>query len=174
MSFPNETVIRINLAWIENLTKLEKLLSSFSNEIYLDLPVGRTKPPNNNYSVDELKKIILAHKNIKYLAISNVESANDIFSYVNLFREVLSVVPKIETEKGINNISDICSIIPDQKIIMLDHDDLFSDLIRLNIPSSNFFYYIKKLSDYCSKNKIQLLKTRGVIFSDMDEYEYDK
>ena len=174
MDFPDKTVIRINLAWVENLVSLEEAINSFDNEIYLDLPIGRTKPPNNSYSIDDLKKIIDNHKNIKYLAISNVESANHILPYINLFGQILSIVPKIETKRGIDNIDNICSAFIDKKIIMLDHDDLFSDLIRLKIPSSEFFSYIEKLADYCSKNSVKLLKTRGVIFSDEDEYRYDK
>ena len=38
MSFSNETVIRINLAWVENLASLESVINNFNNEIYIDLP----------------------------------------------------------------------------------------------------------------------------------------
>ena len=100
MDFSDKTVIRINLAWVENLVLLEKAINSFDNEIYLDLPIGRTKPPNNSYSIEDLKKIIDNHKNIKYLAISNVESANHILPYINLFGQILSIVPKIETKRA--------------------------------------------------------------------------
>ncbi len=174
MSFSDKTVIRINLAWVENLVSLEDVINSFNNEIYLDLPLGRTKPPNNSYSIDDLKKIIDKHDNIRYLAISNVESAEHLIPYINLFGQVLTIVPKIETKKGIDNISSICSTLINDKFIMLDHDDLFSDLIRLKIPSTEFFTYIEKLSDYCDSNSVKLLKTRGVIFSDEDEYKYGK
>jgi len=174
MTFPEDTVIRINLAWVESLNALEATINNFENDIYIDLPVGRTKPPSNSYSIDDLKKIIDKYSNIKYLAISNVENAKDLIEYIKIFGSSLSIVPKIESKKGIENIKDILSVMGGKKSIMLDHDDLFSDLIRNKIPPSDFFYYIKKLEDFCVQNSIALLKTRGVIFSDKDEYSYER
>ena len=52
---------------------------------------------------------------------------------------------------------------------MLDHDDLFSRIIKNNESIDNFQSYIQKLSDYCSSNKITLLRTIGVIFSDEEK-----
>jgi len=172
MDLPKDAVIRINLAWVENLEKLETMLSSFKNEVFMDLPVGRTKPPNNNYTIEELKHIFDSNSNVKYLAISNVESSTDIYDYIQLFNRKVSIVPKIETKKSIDNISNICEAIVGEKIIMLDHDDLFTDLIQNNVPPSNFFKYIEKLENFCKEKSVRLLRTRGVIFSDKDEYYY--
>jgi len=52
---------------------------------------------------------------------------------------------------------------------MLDHDDLFSEMIKNNEPISNFKNYIQKLVDFCDSNKIMLLRTIGVIFSDEEK-----
>lgn len=49
---------------------------------------------------------------------------------------------------------------------MLDHDDLFSSIIRSNENEEKFQQYIKKLIDYCENNDISLLRTVGVVFSD--------
>ena len=49
---------------------------------------------------------------------------------------------------------------------MLDHDDLFSNIIKNNENKDNFQMYIKKLDEYCEKNQISLLRTVGVVFSD--------
>ena len=49
---------------------------------------------------------------------------------------------------------------------MLDHDDLFSSIIRNNEDTENFQNYIKKLIEYCEENNISLLRTVGVLFSD--------
>ena len=174
MSFPKETVIRINLAWVGSLKALESTIANFENDIYIDLPVGRTKPPSNSYSIEDLKKIMDKHSNVKYLAISNVENAEDIVEYSKMFGSSLSIVPKIESKKGIDNINSISLAMHGKKIIMLDHDDLFSDLIRRKVPPVAFFSYIETLEDFCVKNSITLLKTRGVIFSDEDKYGYEK
>ena len=57
----------------------------------------------------------------------------------------------------------------DEKYIMLDHDDLFSKIIKNNESIDSFQNYIQKLSDYCNSNKIILLRTIGVIFSDEEK-----
>ncbi len=49
---------------------------------------------------------------------------------------------------------------------MLDHDDLFSNIIKNNEEKENFHKYIKKLDDYCDEHNISLLRTVGVLFSD--------
>ena len=49
---------------------------------------------------------------------------------------------------------------------MLDHDDLFSSLVRNNEPESKFKEYVRKLIEFCNENNIILLRTVGVIFSD--------
>jgi hypothetical protein len=49
---------------------------------------------------------------------------------------------------------------------MLDHDDLFSSLIRKNENKDQFKKYIEKLVKFCEENEIGLLRTVGVIFSD--------
>ena len=59
---------------------------------------------------------------------------------------------------------------------MLDHDDLFSSIIRNNENKDNFQNYMKKLIDFCSQNNISLLRTVGVMFSDDEKRvtQYEK
>ena len=47
---------------------------------------------------------------------------------------------------------------------MLDHDDLFSSIIRNKDNKDSFQNHIKKLVDYCQENNIELLRTVGVVF----------
>ncbi len=171
LDFPDGTVVRINLAWIDDLEKLRDIVDEIDNEIYLDVPVGRTKPPNNSYSLQDLKDIA-AKPNVTYMAISNVESSQHLSDSLGLFAEMVNIVPKIETKKGLENLSDITNALVGEKIIMLDHDDLFADLIRNNVSPHDFFKYIKKIEYFCNSNSVKLLKTRGVIFSDLDSYRY--
>ena len=64
----------------------------------------------------------------------------------------------------------IVSFLPsEEKILMLDHDDLFSALIKNKQPSSTFINYINQLVDFCDKNNVTLLRTIGVIFSDKEK-----
>jgi len=165
---PENTIFRINLAWTNSLDELQNLLKKNSkHNIFVDLPIHRTKPPNNKYSLEDLIPILQSYSNVKYLAISNVESANDLKKHLELLPSSIILIPKIESPTGVNNINEIMnSISSDEKIVMLDHDDLYSSMLKNNEPSSNFITYVNKLVEYCSKNNIILLRTIGVIFSD--------
>ena len=171
VSFPNDVINRINLAWINNVQELESLLKKHDKQkIFLDLPINRIKPPNNKYSLDDIVPILNSYENIKYFAISNVNNANDLESYNELIPKNITIVPKIESPDGISNVSEIVQAIPGQeKILMLDHDDLFSALTKLAEPPSNFKNYINELVEFCKENNITLLRTIGVIFSDEEK-----
>ena len=167
LEFPKETVMRINLAWIFDLKTLENIISKYDNEIFLDMPLGRKKPPSNFYTTKELKPIIFNNPKIKYLAISNVESPDIINEFNEIFTDRVILVPKIESIIGIQNIESITdALLPKGKTLMLDHDDLYSDIIKRNMTPKDFSEYIDNLVSFCDKKSICLLRTRGVIFSD--------
>ncbi len=164
---PENSILRINLAWINSIEELEIILQKNNNsDIFLDLPVGRTKPPNNKYSFEDIVLILKKNENIKYFAISNVNSADNIRELIKKIPKQVSLVPKIESPEGVKNIEEITKVLGDKKIIMLDHDDLYSNLIKQNEPPEKFKEYISNLSNFCQKNNIIMLRTIGVIFSD--------
>ena len=171
IEIPNDTILRINLAWCSSVKQLRSILEEHkNNSIFIDLPIKRIKPPNNKYTLNDLISVISSYSQIKYFAISNVESASDLEDYIQNIPPNIILVPKIESPTAIKNISEIVNIIPtDKKILMLDHDDLFSKIIKNNEPIDNFKNYIQKLSDYCNSNKIILLRTIGVMFSDEEK-----
>ena len=168
---PNDTILRINLAWCSSIKQLKDILDKHkNNSIFLDLPIRRIKPPNNKYTLDDLIPVISSYNQIRYFAISNVESPDDLEDYIQKIPTNIILVPKIESPIAIQNISEIVNAIPtDEKVLMLDHDDLFSKIIKNNEPIDNFKNYIQKLSDYCNSNKIILLRTIGVMFSDEEK-----
>jgi len=172
MDFPQDTIIRLNLAWIDNIQYLSEEIAKIPNDIFIDLPTGRLKPPNNSYSIDDLKPLINKFNNIKYLAISNVENPSDIIDIYKVLGDSVNLVPKIESKKGIENLLEICNALKGEKILMLDHDDLFTDLSRLRIANDKYIDYILKVTEFCELYKVKLLKTRGVIFSDKDPYMF--
>ena len=168
---PDNTILRINLAWCSSVKQLRNILEGHkNNSIFIDLPIKRIKPPNNKYTLNDLISVISTYNQIKYFAISNVESANDLEDYIQKIPPNIILVPKIESPIAIQNVSEIVNAIPtDEKILMLDHDDLFSKIIKNNESIDSFQNYIQKLSDYCNSNKIILLRTIGVIFSDEEK-----
>jgi len=168
---PENAIFRINLAWVNSIDELTKILE-YHNErkIFLDLPINRTKPPNNKYGLDEMIEIIKIHNNIEYFAISNVESKNDLSEYIEKLPKSITLVPKIESPTGIENIHDIAKALDYKpRVMMLDHDDLYSNLLKLNQLPDKFTVYINQLSEFCKSNDIVLLRTIGVIFSDEEK-----
>ena len=168
---PDNTILRINLAWCSSVKQLRNILEEHkNNSIFIDLPIKRIKPPNNKYTLNDLISVISSYSQIKYFAISNVESASDLEDYIQKIPPNIILVPKIESPIAIQNVSEIVNAIPtDEKILMLDHDDLFSKIIKNNESIDSFQNYIQKLSDYCNLNKIILLRTIGVIISDEEK-----
>ena len=178
LMLPKDVVFRINLAWCNTLKELKSILSkNKKSEFFLDLPVGRIKPPNNRYSLDDIISIIKENQNIRYFAVSNVENKNDLQPFLDKLPDYINIVPKIESSKAVLNIREICdSLKTEKRIVMLDHDDLFSSIIRNNEDKNTFQEYIKKLINFCKKENILLLRTVGVMFSDdeMRTTQYEK
>ena len=84
---------------------------------------------------------------------------------------------KLRIQNAVQNIDEICNALKtEKKIVMLDHDDLFSSIIRNKENKDSFQDYIKKLVDYCQENNIELLRTVGVVFSDDEKRitQYEK
>ena len=168
---PNDTILRINLAWCSSVKQLKTILDKHkNNSIFLDLPIRRIKPPNNKYTLDDLVPVISSYNQIRYFAVSNVESPDDLKYFIKKLPPGVILVPKIESPTAIKNISDIVNVLPaNEKILMLDHDDLFSAIINNNESADVFKKYIQQLVDYCNSNKIILLRTIGVMFSDEEK-----
>ena len=168
LSLPKDAILRINLAWCNNLDYLKSVLDTHKEFVFfIDLPISRIKPPNNKYSLEDLIPIIESHKQIRYFAVSNVESKNDLQPFLEKLPDYINIVPKIESPKAVLNIKEICdSLKTEKKIVMLDHDDLFSSIIHSNEDKNSFQECIKMLIDFCEENDISLLRTVGVIFSD--------
>lgn len=167
---PSKAVFRINLAWVNSLDELDDILKKHTtHSIFLDLPINRTKPPANNYSIADLIPVLSSHKNIKYFAVSNVNSKNDLQEYLKLLPKDVTIVPKIESPEGISNIEEIVDVLNSEKVVMLDHDDLYSALIKQGQHPSEFKNYVNRLIEFCAKNKVVLLRTIGVLFSDEEK-----
>ena len=116
------------------------------------MPINRIKPPNNNYSINDLIPLLKKYTNIKYLAISNVEKKEDLLEYKKIIPNNITIVPKIESVNGIMNIKEITDELEaGNKIVMLDHDDLFSSIIKSKKPVSTFKKYISNLIIFCKK-----------------------
>lgn len=158
---PQDAIVRINIAWIKDIPALKKALDT-DYDICVDFPEGRTKPPVPTISFFEVLKIIARFDNVKYIAVSNIESGNIAYLFSNALPKGVSFIPKIESRKGIENFDDIREqCLPDY--IMFDTEDLFTDV---HGSITQFTSYSEKLKDKCDIYKIKILNLAGVVFSD--------
>ena len=168
IDLPQDAIFRVNLAWVNNLKELEVILGKHrSHKIFLDLPT--TKPPNNKYGIDELIPIIKSNQNIRYFSVSNINSVDDLEMYFNIIPKHIVIIPKIESVEGVSNIKQITDALGANKIIMFDHDDLYSSIIKSKQPISRFLECFNKLVEHCKNHNVTLLRTIGVVFSDEEK-----
>ncbi len=163
--FPGHTILRVNLAWHKDLDSVKKMLGEHkNNDIFLDIPIGRKKPPNHDHSIDNIAAMANAAGNVKYVAISNVEDPESLGYYCGIFKA--KIVPKIETLKGTELLSDIAEALNYKpQIVMLDHEDLFTNLV-FHRKEKQYLDIVNGLVDLCKRKKIHLLRVKGIIFSD--------
>ena len=168
------TVVRINLAWQasqeeleEDLKYLEDFTGRVSGDIFLDVPIGRAKPPLHRWSSGDVVEIVKRHENIRYVGVSNVGEPDDLMFWIVKLPKRVVIVPKIESVWGCRNIRQIEQVLKPPKTVMLDHDDLFHDMIRRGEPPGDLYVkYVDELADFCRREGISLLRTAGVVFSD--------
>jgi citrate lyase beta subunit len=164
---PAGAVIRINLAWEPDEGQLKQHIEELTHHIFLDVPSGRIKPPNTHWEAEKVILIANAHQNIRYLGISNVEHSEQLMYWICKAPQRVNIVPKIETIKGVMNIEEICGVLKLPRTIMLDHDDLFADLLKNSkLPEILYTKFINPLVNFCTTHNVRLLRTAGVVFSD--------
>ncbi len=166
---PQDAIFRVNLAWVNTLKELEVILEKQkTHKIFLDLPANRTKPPNNKYDINDLVPILKSNSNIKYFAVSNIHSPDNLEIYLNVIPKHVTIVPKIESVEGVVNVKQITDVLGNDKILMLDHDDLYSSVLKSKLPDTKFLECLNNLVDFCNNHNVILLRTIGVVFSDQE------
>ena len=153
-----DVVIRINLSYVKDEAELERFLA-IPNYVFMDYPKDRTKPPAPTLSYQTSLNIAKQHDNVRFFAVSNIESIEDIEEYK--MPERIRLVPKIETVKGVENLDKILDC--DIKHIMLDAEDLYTDCDNKDI----FLEAKEYVKCICEERDIQLLELYGVVFSDL-------
>lgn len=162
-------VLRVNLAWHKDLKSATELLECYTDtKVFLDVPVGRKKPPNYHHELDAVSLLIAIFPNIEYVAISNVENANQVSYYQARFKPA-KLVPKIESFIGVKNARDIIKALNyKDKVVMLDHQDLYAELVRMD-GADTYLELVDDLAKICKEEGACLLRTVGVVFAEWRE-----
>lgn len=157
--------LRVNLAWHKDISSAGELLRKYKDcKIFLDVPLGRKKPPNFEHDLDSIRTLVTLYGNIEYVAISNIENASKVNYYQGLFKA--KIVPKIESFIGVKNARDIIKALNyEDKVVMLDHQDLYAELVRMNRADS-YLELVDDLAKICKEEGACLLRTVGVVFAE--------
>jgi hypothetical protein len=156
----NNVVVRINMAHVKDENELKRFVNT-DYDIFLDYPKGRTKPPIPSLSFTEAIDVMNKHSNIKYFATSNIEEVSEVNLICEMLPNGVSFVPKIETLKGVLNLSKLFDT-GKIKYIMLDSEDLYTD-VRNDVEL--FINLKERVKITCKKYNVKLLELYGVIFS---------
>ena len=155
-----DVVIRINMAHVKDLKELKEFVNR-DYDVFLDYPKGRTKPPVPSLSLTDAITFTQKYENIKYFATSNIEEVAEVNLICDMLPEHVSFVPKIETLRGVQNLSNLFKT---GKIfhIMLDSEDLYTD-VRNDVE---LFVSLKdRVARTCSDYGVELLELYGVVFN---------
>jgi citrate lyase beta subunit len=100
--------------------------------------------------------------------VSNIHSVDDLKIHLDIIPKHVTIVPKIESVDGVANVEQITDALGNNKILMLDHDDLYLSITKSKQPALKFLECFNKLVDHCNNHNVVLLRTIGVIFSDQE------
>jgi len=161
MRLPKDAIIRVNMAWIKTVEDLDKILiKNNTKKVFLDYPQGRSKPPKPTLTLEQGYEFCAKYPNINYFAVSNIEQISNIKEIQAKLPTHVEFVPKIETLKGVKNLTNIvydCGI----KTLMLDKEDLYLDVKKNN---DEFFKCIELTRGICEGLNVNLLELEGVVF----------
>ncbi|MBU2044811.1 MAG: hypothetical protein KJ977_04240 [Candidatus Omnitrophica bacterium] len=161
--FPDNAVFRVNVAWIKSKEELFSLLKQIKNDVFLDFPEGRFKPPIPILGLDDLLEAINNFDNIRYFGVTNVTKAQQIAEMKKIIPKRVLLIPKVESREGIDNLEEIISQLDkDERFIMLDKEDLYTDLKDCK---ELFGQYVQLAKDKSKRSNIGVLELQGVIFA---------
>lgn len=159
--FPNDIVVRLNLAWMKDHDTAVKTLEQITHDVYLDYPQGRSKPPKPVVTLDEALELAKRFPHVKYFAVSNVEEGPAIADIRARLADHIQLIPKIESERGVKNLAAIkegarCTH------AMLDKEDLYLDV---DCDMVLFQSLIEEARAQASTLGMHMLELQGVVFA---------
>jgi|TARA_R100000458_G_C8278417_1_gene254529 pyruvate kinase len=155
----DNVVVRINMAHVKDKTELKKFVN-INSDVFLDYPKGRSKPPVPTLHVPDALEMMAKYPNIKYFAVSNIETPSEVKMISSVLPKHVSFVPKIETLDGVINLASIFET-GCVKHIMLDAEDLYTDV---NNDTELYLQLKERVKNTCKTYNVELLELYGVIF----------
>jgi len=152
-------VVRINMAHVKDKEELKSFVN-IDSDVFLDYPKGRTKPPIPTLHIPDALDMMSKHDNIRYFALSNMETPSEVKMIGSQLPDHVSFIPKIETLKGVLNLKSMIDT-GYIKYIMLDSEDLYTDAKN----DVELYLHLKdRVLKTCEANGVEVLELHGVVF----------
>lgn len=159
---PPHAVLRVNVAWIKSKEQLDSVLENAENDVFLDFPEGRKKPPLPVLKLPDLLAAMRRHRRVRYFGATDVRDARTVKRLLGLIPPSVQLIPKIESRAGVDALEEIAEALPyATKYIMLDKEDLYTDMSNDN---ASFLDYLQRVREQCSRCGVHPLELAGVIF----------
>jgi len=160
ITLPEDTVIRINCAWVNDMYELGCIIKGCNYPVFLDFPTGRLKPPIPKLALKDVLNLANQYKNVKYFSYSNASNINEAIDIKTKLTYDMVIVPKIEDIKGAMNLLNLADTLH-TKMIMIDKEDLFTNCTDTEL----YLFTLKYIREICKQHRITVLELYGVIFS---------
>jgi len=162
LPIPKEAVLRVNVAWVKSVHDLDSLLTGIKQDVFLDFPEGRNKPPKPVLVLGDLLEAMKRWERIRYFGVTNVKKPEAIEKLKAQVPARVQLVPKIESLAGVERLGDILATLPyEKKYIMLDKEDLYTDLSHDN---EGLDRCVRRVRQVCRDAGVEVLELAGVIF----------
>jgi hypothetical protein len=162
LPIPKDAVLRVNVAWVKSVKDLDSLLTGIQQDVFLDFPEGRNKPPKPVLVLEDLLTAMKRYERIRYFGVTNVKAPEAIEKLKTLVPSHVQLVPKIESVAGVKRLADILATLSyAKKFIMLDKEDLYTDLHHDN---EGLERCVREVRDVCRGAGVEVLELAGVIF----------
>ena len=155
VAIPKGAIIRVNMAFVNTRAKLVHSIKSVKNDVFLDIPTKRIKPPISLLGLGDALHAMNRCANVKYFAVSNSEKWGRMRFLRSKIPARIKIIPKIETALGVANLKKIVSF-AQTDTIMLDKTDLFFDVKDCGV--------YEKLIKQLRGSGVKIFEQQGVVF----------
>lgn len=161
LSIPPHAVLRVNTAYVKSKEQLHAALDGIANDVFLDFPAGRRKPPRPILKLADLLEAMLRHGRVRYFGAADIKDVRAVKRLLGLIPPSVQLIPRIASRAGVEKLEEIAAVLPyATKYAMLDKDDLYADMGG----GDEFLERLQAVREKCFRSGIQPLELAGVIF----------
>ncbi len=162
LDIPPHAILRVNVAYLKTKGELDAALDGIKNDVFLDFPAGRRKPPRPILSLPDVLAAMRRHRRVRYFGGIDAKDPAAVKRLLRRIPDGVQMIPRISSRACVDNLKELAAALPyAAKHAMLDKDDLYADA---GVDGDRFLDYLKTVREKCFACGIQPLELAGVIF----------